>query len=141
MKLLTFLKAILSYIFLFKVFFVFWYFLKTPNLKFLNLVIQQYNISSSFWNFEYFLNRLCPIFLFLKMRLVYWHCIKTPKSVFLILLMPQQNILLKLLNSKKFLILRCPICLFLKVVFINKYNQKNPLFPVPKPGDATVVLN
>ena len=55
--------------------------------------------------------------------------------------MPQQNILLKLLNSKKILILRCPICLFLKVVFINKYNQKNPLFPVPKPGHATMVLN
>ena len=38
-----------------------------PNLSFLNLVIRQYNISSNVWIFEYFLNRLCPIFFFLKL--------------------------------------------------------------------------
>ena len=33
---------------------------------FLNLVIQQYNISSNFWSFECFFNRLCNMFLFLN---------------------------------------------------------------------------
>ena len=64
-----FLKTILFHIFFLKIFFVFWYCLKTPNLMFLNLVIQQYNISSTFGNCECFLNRFCPIFLFLKMIL------------------------------------------------------------------------
>ena len=62
-----FLETILFHIFVFfKTVCVFWYYLKTPNLKFLNLVITQHNIISNFWNFEYFLNRLCPIFFFLK---------------------------------------------------------------------------
>ena len=77
-----FLETILFHIFVFfKTVCVFWYYLKTPNLKFLNLVITQHNIVSNFWNFEYFLNRLCPIFFFFKMVLVCWHCVKTSKCV------------------------------------------------------------
>ena len=45
---------------------MFWCCLKTPNFMFLNLVIQQYNISSNFWSFECFFNRLCTMFLFLN---------------------------------------------------------------------------
>ena len=57
--------------------FVFWFCLKIPNLMFLNVVILQCSISSNIWNFEYFLNRLCPMVSFLKMVLVCWH---VPKS-------------------------------------------------------------
>ena len=60
---------------------MFWYYLKTPNLTFLNLVIPQYIISFKFWNFECLLNRLCPIFLFLKLVLVFWQFMKTSKFI------------------------------------------------------------
>ena len=69
------------YFYFFQNSFCVWYYLKTPNLRFLNLVITQHNIISNFWNFEYFLNRLCPIFFFFKMVLVCWHCLKTSKCV------------------------------------------------------------
>ena len=67
--------------------FVFWFCLKIPNLMFLNVVILQCSISSNIWNFEYFLNKLCPMVSFLKMVLVCWHCIKTSKFVSLSLVM------------------------------------------------------
>ena len=53
---------------IFKIVFVFWFCLKTPNLKFLNLVIPHYSISLNFWNFGF--SNSVPYFCFLK-RLLY----------------------------------------------------------------------
>ena len=61
-----FLKRFCPIFFFFKIVVVFLYCLKTPNLTFQNLVIQQYNVSSIFLNLEYVFNRLSPICSFFK---------------------------------------------------------------------------
>ena len=84
-----FLKRFCPIFFFFKIVVVFLYCLKTPNLTFQNLVIQQYNVSSNFLNLEYVLNRLSPICSFYKMVLLCWHCMKKSKFVLLSLVMLQ----------------------------------------------------
>ena len=90
-----------------------------------------------FLKFSYFLNRLCPIFLFLKMVLVYRHCIKTPKLVFLSLVMWQYNISSKFWYFECFLNRLHPIFLFFKMILVLTL-YINIQIRFPEPGYATV---
>ena len=115
---------------------MFWYYLKTPNLTFLNLVIPQHNISSNFGilNISY---TSVPYFSFWTWLLcadVVW---KHKHKTYMCAWVWSCHSKIFHRNFQCFLNRLCPIFSFLKVVLVNKYD-KETIFLVPEPGQATL---